>query len=164
MLSKAIALCALLCATEAAAASDVYELKEGDAVPVRIQYVEDAPIVVEGHTVHLTKYSIANVSKKAFRLATYRGPQSQRAYPMDALLEYRNSAGSWAFDVVVLDHPQPPNTTLKVRGGETREFLASGNGGANGTYRLKVREPKGCWIPSEPFQFKGSAESDAPAK
>ncbi|WP_408952104.1 hypothetical protein [Lysobacter sp. Hz 25] len=153
MLSKSIALCALLFSTEAAAASDVCELKEGDAVPVRVQYIEDAPVVKDGRTVHLAKYSISNVSEKTFRLATYRGPAPQRAYPMDASLEYKNSAGSWAFDVIVLDHPQPPDSMLKVRPGETREFLASGNGGPNGTYRLKVREPKGCWIPSEPFKF-----------
>ncbi|WP_408951542.1 hypothetical protein [Lysobacter sp. Hz 25] len=101
----------------------------------------------------LGKYRITNYSVKPFEFAAYRGMPPLRAYPMDALVEYRDPSGKWVFDLVVLDHPMPANKIVRVKPGRSYEFVASGSGGPRELYRLKLRQPDGCWHYSQPFKF-----------
>ncbi|WP_148649862.1 hypothetical protein [Lysobacter antibioticus] len=101
----------------------------------------------------LGKYRITNSSAKPFELAAYRGLPPLRAYPMDALVEYLDPSGQWVFDLVALDHPEPANKIVGVKPGRSYEFVASGSGGPRELYRLKLRQPDGCWHYSQPFKF-----------
>lgn len=129
------------------------EAPESVASKIEIRYLEDVTRKGDGHVSHLAKYILSNRSKKAFKLAVYDGKQPLVAYPMDAMLERRSEGADWTMDFVALDHPSPADKIVKIAPGQTYEFLASGFGGRESFYRLKVRQPGGGWFNSEPFHF-----------
>ncbi|WP_408951541.1 hypothetical protein [Lysobacter sp. Hz 25] len=108
------------------------------------------------------KYVLINDSKKTLRFATYRGEKEPiKLYPLDFIIE-KQTVDGWSYDVTVIDHPLPASATVTVPPGDRLTFLGLSRPTGPEIYRAKIRQMRGCWLPSEPFQFTGAAESSEP--
>ncbi|WP_223619017.1 hypothetical protein [Lysobacter sp. ESA13C] len=108
------------------------------------------------------KYVLINHSKKTLRFATYKGEkQPIKLYPLDFTIE-KQTVDGWSDDVTVIDHPEPATATVTVPPGDQLTFLGQSRPAGPETYRAKIRQMRGCWLPSEPFQVTDAAESSKP--
>ena len=108
------------------------------------------------------KYALKNGSKKTLRFWTYKGEKEPVVlYPLDFTVE-KQAYDGWTYDVTAIDHPEPASAVVTVPPGDRLTFLGQSRPVGPETYRVKIRQARGCWIPSEPFKFTDAAESDQP--
>ncbi|WP_408952103.1 hypothetical protein [Lysobacter sp. Hz 25] len=105
------------------------------------------------------KYLLINNSKKILRFWTYKGEKEPMVfYPLNFTIE-KLAFDGWSDDVTVIDHPEPASAIVTIPPGDRLTFLGQSRPVGRETYRVKIRQARGCWIPSEPFQFTDAAES-----
>ncbi|WP_144436563.1 hypothetical protein [Lysobacter antibioticus] len=108
------------------------------------------------------KYVLINGSKKTLRFATYKGEREPvKLYPLVFTIE-KQTVDGWSDDVTVIDHPEAATATVTVPPGDRLTFLGQSRPAGPDTYRAKIRQMRGCWLPSEPFQVSNATESSGP--